>query len=130
MGQAETDLADAAQGRTLPHGLGHPEIPLGAEVKALQQTQEGVAFEDGVLELSDGRELAWRWWGDEGGIPVLRIQGPPASRLSRNPDATVQRELGVRYLMADRPGYGGSTRKPGRGIADIADDLVALLDSF
>jgi pimeloyl-ACP methyl ester carboxylesterase len=34
----------------------------------------------------------------------------------------------VRYLMADRPGFGGSTRKPGRGIADIADDLVALLD--
>jgi pimeloyl-ACP methyl ester carboxylesterase len=103
---------------------------VGAEVRALQQTEDGVAFEDGVLELSDGRELAWRWWGDDGGIPVLRIQGTPASRLSRNPDASVQRELGVRYLMADRPGYGGSTRKPGRGIADVADDLVALLDHF
>jgi pimeloyl-ACP methyl ester carboxylesterase len=31
--------------------------------------------------------------------------------------------------MADRAGYGGSTRKPGRGIADIADDYAELLDA-
>lgn len=91
-------------------------------------TEDGLAFEDGVFTLSDGRELAWRWWGEEGGSPILRLQGTPGSRLSRNPDPRVQIGLGVRYLMADRPGYGGSTRKPGRGIADIADDLVALLD--
>jgi len=99
-------------------------------VRAAQQTEDGLAFEDGVLTLADDRVLAWRWWGDEGGIPVLRIQGTPSSRLNRNPDPNVQRELGVRYLMADRPGYGGSSRKPGRGIADVADDLVALLDHF
>ena len=99
-------------------------------MKAALQTEDGLAYEDGVLTLEDGRELAWRWWGEEGGMPVLRIQGTPSSRLYRNPDADVQRSLGVRYLMADRPGYGGSTRKPGRGIADVVDDLVALLDHF
>jgi pimeloyl-ACP methyl ester carboxylesterase len=98
--------------------------------KSLQLTEDGLAFEDGALTLPDGRDLAWRWWGDEGGIPVLRIQGTPASRLSRNPDPSVQRSLGVRYLTADRPGYGGSTRKPGRGIADVVDDYAALLDHF
>ena len=97
-------------------------------MKALQETEDGLAYEDGILRLPGGRDLAWRWWGDERGIPVFRIQGTPSSRLQRNPDPGVQRELGVRYLMADRPGYGGSTRKPGRGIADVADDLVALLD--
>ena len=96
--------------------------------RAPQRTDDGLDFEDGVLTLADGRELAWRWWGDEGGIPVLRIQGTPSSRLNRNPDSSVQKDLGVRYLMADRPGYGGSTRKPGRGIADVVEDLVALLD--
>ncbi|HEX2647357.1 MAG TPA: alpha/beta hydrolase, partial [Candidatus Dormibacteraeota bacterium] len=95
----------------------------------LQKTEEGRTFEDGVLQLRDGRQLAWRWWGDPDGTPVLRIQGTPGSRKQFNPHRDVPREVGVRYLMADRPGYGGSTRKPGRGIADIADDYVELLDA-
>lgn len=92
-------------------------------------TDDGLAFEDGLLTLRDGRELAWRWWGEEGGTPVLRLQGTPGCRLNRNHNPQIQLDLGVRYLMADRPGYGGSTRKPGRGIADFADDLAALLDA-
>ena len=97
------------------------------EVKeAIQRTEDGVAYEDGVTTLRDGRVMAWRWWGEPGGKPVLRLQGTPASRLYRNPDSSVQRELGVRYLMVDRPGYGGSTRKQGRGIADVADDLAEV----
>jgi pimeloyl-ACP methyl ester carboxylesterase len=103
---------------------------VGDEVTgALQLTDDGLVFEEGVLELRDGRRMAWRWWGDPDGTPLLRIQGTPASRLYRNPDSSVQRDLGVRYLMIDRPGYGGSTRKPGRGIADVADDLAAVLEA-
>lgn len=94
---------------------------------ALQRTEDGLAFEDGVTRLHDGREMAWRWWGEREWRPVLRIQGTPASRLYRNPDPTVQSDLRVRYLMIDRPGYGGSTRKPGRGIADVADDLAEVV---
>ena len=109
--------------------MGHLQVSVGDEMKSLQRTEDGVVFEDGLLELSDGREMAWRWWGDPDGKPVFRIQGTPSSRLQRNPDASVQRNLGVRFLMADRPGYGGSTRKPGRGIADIADDYAQLLDA-
>ncbi len=96
---------------------------------SLQRTDDGRVYEDGALKLRDGRELAWRWWGDPDGTPVLRIQGTPSSRLQHHPDASIQRELGTRYLMADRPGYGGSTRKPGRGIADVADDYAELLDA-
>ncbi len=94
---------------------------------AIQHTEDGVAYEDGITRLPDGREMAWRWWGEPDGTPVFRIQGTPASRLYRNPDSSVQQALGVRYLMIDRPGYGGSTRKPGRGIADVADDLAAVV---
>ena len=103
-----------------------PKARVGASTQGV--TEDGLAFEDGVLTLRDGRELAWRWWGAEGGTPVLKLQGTPGCRLFRNHNPQVQLDLGVRYLMADRPGYGGSTRKPGRGIADFADDLVALLD--
>lgn len=101
----------------------------GSARKQLQKTDDGRTYEDGVLKLRDGRQLAWRWWGDPDGTPVLRIQGTPGSRLQYNPHVDVPREAGARYLMADRPGYGGSTRKPGRGIADVADDYVELLDA-
>ncbi len=94
----------------------------------MPMTEDGVRYEDGELTLHDGRALAWRWWGEPGGIPVLRLQGTPGCRLYRHPDPAVQRGLGVRYLLADRPGYGGSTRLPGRGVGVIAEDLAALLD--
>jgi pimeloyl-ACP methyl ester carboxylesterase len=83
---------------------------------------------DGRLTLRDGRTLAWHEWGVPDGIPVLRLQGTPGSRLSRYPRPEVWERLGVRVIMADRPGYGASTRMPGRGLASVADDLAELLD--
>jgi pimeloyl-ACP methyl ester carboxylesterase len=80
---------------------------------------------DGRLTLRDGRTLAWHEWGVPDGIPVLRLQGTPCSRFARHP---IWERLGVRVIMADRPGYGASTRMPGRGLASVADDLVELLD--
>src|SRR6266851_7540654 len=77
-------------------------------------TEDGLMYEDGELQRRGGRTLAWRWWCEPGGTPVLRLQGTPGSRLYRHPDPAILRDLGVRYLMADRPGYGGSTRSPGR----------------
>lgn len=85
-------------------------------------------FEDGDLELSDGRILGWRVWGERSGRPVLRLQGTPGSRLLRHPHPELWARLGVRMVMADRPGYGRSTRHPGHGLASVADDLARLLD--
>ncbi|MFC8501330.1 alpha/beta fold hydrolase [Pedococcus sp. NPDC057267] len=59
---------------------------------------------------------------------MLRLQGAPGSRLSRYPRTGLWRERGVRMVMADRPGYGRSTRHPGHGLASVADDLAQLLD--
>jgi pimeloyl-ACP methyl ester carboxylesterase len=85
-------------------------------------------FVDGDLVLADGRTLAWRVWGKPDGMPVLRLQGTPGSRVSRYPRMEVWRQLGVRMVMADRPGYGRSTRHPGHGLGSVADDLTELLD--
>src|SRR6202165_2246048 len=87
-------------------------------------TEDGLAFEDGRLERPDGRTLAWRWIGEPGWTPVLRLQGTPGSRLSRHPNPAIQRDLRVRYLLGDRPGYGGSTRLPGPRSAGRAEDPV------
>ncbi|WP_212818685.1 alpha/beta fold hydrolase [Polymorphospora rubra] len=77
------------------------------------------------MTLRDGRTLAWHEWGVPDGIPILRLQGTPGSRFARHP---IWERLGVRVIMADRPGFGASTRMPGRGLASVADDLVELLD--
>jgi pimeloyl-ACP methyl ester carboxylesterase len=85
---------------------------------------------DRVLVLRDGRELAWREYGLPDAEPVLRVQGTPASRMSGWVFEPLWRELGLRVLMIDRPGFGGSTRLPGRGIAVVTDDFVKLLDQL
>jgi pimeloyl-ACP methyl ester carboxylesterase len=86
------------------------------------------AVSDERLTLRDGRTLAWREYGPPGGRPVLRFQGTPGSRYSRHPHEESYQRLGVRAIVADRPGYGASSRLEGRGIAAVADDTAELLD--
>ncbi len=85
---------------------------------------------EGRLTLRDARTLAWHQWGIPDGVPILRLQGTPGSRLSRSPRIDVWERLGLRVIMADRPGFGASTRLPGRGLRVVADDLAQLLDNL
>ena len=80
------------------------------------------------LTLRDGRTLAWCEYGPADGTSVLRFQGTPGSRYSRHPHEDAYERLDVRSIVFDRPGYGASTRLPGRGIAVVADDAAELLD--
>jgi pimeloyl-ACP methyl ester carboxylesterase len=83
---------------------------------------------DGRLTLRDGRTLAWREYGPPDGQPLLRFQGTPGSRFSRHPHEDAYERLYVRVIAFDRPGYGASTRLPGRGVSVVADDAAELLD--
>lgn len=83
---------------------------------------------DARLMLRDGRVLAWCEYGQREGRSVLQFQGTPGSRYSRHAKQEAYLDLGVRVIVADRPGYGASTRLPGRGMTVVADDAVALLD--
>jgi len=87
-----------------------------------------LAMSEGRLTLSDGRTLAWREYGPPDGRPLLRFQGMPGSRNSRHPHEESYDRFGVRVIVADRPGFGVSTRLEGRGISVVAADAVALLD--
>ncbi len=86
---------------------------------------DGVPFEDGRLVVRDGRTLAWRVWGRARDRAVVRLQGPAGSRLARG---TNPLEAGARLVMFDRPGFGASSRLPGRGLSVVADDAAELLD--
>lgn len=80
--------------------------------------------------LPDGRQVHWRIWGDPEGRPLLRLQGTPGSRLSIPPLHQEWADLRLRVIMTDRPGFGLSTRLPGRGLLDVVDDYAHLLDQL
>ncbi|MFC7278413.1 alpha/beta fold hydrolase [Paractinoplanes rhizophilus] len=77
----------------------------------------------------DGRVLRYCLHGPADGFPVVAHNGTPSTRFRRPDQIAVMHECGVRVLMADRPGYGGSTRRPGRSVADVAEDVRALADA-
>ena len=64
------------------------------------------------------------------GIPVLVHYGTPNSRLQYAPDVASAAERGMRFITYDRPGYGGSSPRPGRSVADCADDVRAICSSL
>jgi pimeloyl-ACP methyl ester carboxylesterase len=78
--------------------------------------------------LPDGRRLAYASAGDPDGTPVVVHHGTPGSRLFAALFADEARDVGVRLVVPDRPGYGRSTPPPaGWTWTDWPDDLAALL---
>src|SRR4051812_36952004 len=89
---------------------------------------------DGVrdrrLERPDGRTVAFCEWGDASGTPLLRVPGTPGSRYSLRADRSGWAERNLWAITTERPGFGASTRLEGRGFAEPADDLAAVLDEL
>ena len=83
-----------------------------------------------ILLQSGGRRLAIEQCGEPEGKPVFLMHGTPGSRLGPRPRAIVLHQLGVRLIAFDRPGYGGSDRKFGRTVADVATDVAAIADAL
>ena len=79
-----------------------------------------------TVRTSDGRVLAVEEAGDPAGRPVLVQGGTPGSRLLYGPHARDAAERGLRLIGYDRPGYGGSSPRPGRAVADCAGDVRAI----
>jgi pimeloyl-ACP methyl ester carboxylesterase len=83
------------------------------------------------LPLPDGRTLAVAEWGDPNGKPVITFHGTPGSRIGYWTDEPgIWKRFGLRRLSFDRPGYGDSTRLPGRSVADVVPDVVAIADAL
>lgn len=85
---------------------------------------------DTVVELSDGRRLAYAEYGEPTGVPVFLFHGLPGSRRAWGllPDNPIPQ--GLRIVAPDRPGYGRSDPKPGRTLLDWAADVVELADTL
>ena len=78
--------------------------------------------------LPDGRSLEVIISGPAEGVPLVFHLGTPASAAQFGTIRRAAAERGLRLVTWSRPGYGGSTRLPGRSVADVAADTVAVLD--
>jgi pimeloyl-ACP methyl ester carboxylesterase len=78
----------------------------------------------------DGRTLRVHLAGAEDGFPVLAHHGTPSAGIFYAGWSDDARARGVRLIGYDRPGYGGSTRRPGRSVADVVDDVRAIAEAL
>ena len=82
-----------------------------------------------VLQLSDGRNLAYSEYGDLNGEPVFHCHSIFGSRLELALDADkISKQKNVRLIVLDRPGYGASDPYPKTSFTIWSKDLVQLAD--
>ena len=81
-----------------------------------------------TLSTPDGRLLDVWVSGPEGAVPLLFHHGTPSSGLPLRALQRATSTRGLRLVSWSRPGYGGSTRRPGRRVVDDADDVAVVLD--
>ena len=73
-----------------------------------------------ALTLNDGRILTYLDLGDPSGSPVVYFHGAPSGKLETEFFVLDERarRAGVRLIVADRPGVGGSTGVASRTLLD------------
>jgi pimeloyl-ACP methyl ester carboxylesterase len=57
------------------------------------------------------------------------VPGTPGSRFGLRADRSLWAARRLRAITTERPGFGASSRLPGRGFEEPADDLAAILDT-
>jgi pimeloyl-ACP methyl ester carboxylesterase len=83
------------------------------------------------LALADGRTFrAYDTAPGHKGVAVVWHHGTPNIGLPPEPLFETSDRLGIRWISYDRPGYGGSTRRPGRDLAAAAADATAVADAL
>lgn len=80
------------------------------------------------LPLAGGGQLAYALYGQPDGRPVHFMHGFPSSRLLASLVHEKARAAGVCLVAADRPGFGESTPRRGRTLADWPSLVAALAD--
>ncbi len=81
-----------------------------------------------TVRVAGGRSVTVESWGDSAGMPIFLLHGTPGSRSGPRPRTSFLYRLGVRLISYDRPGYGQSSRHPGRAVKEAAADIRAIAD--
>jgi pimeloyl-ACP methyl ester carboxylesterase len=80
-----------------------------------------------VVDLPDGRRLEVLVAGETTGLPLVFHWGTPGAAVLYPPMVEAARRRGLRTIVYSRAGYGESTARPGRAVADVAEDVEAVL---
>jgi pimeloyl-ACP methyl ester carboxylesterase len=83
-----------------------------------------------IVYLTDGRQLEVLAAGPETGLPLVMHNGTPVGLAAYPAMAEAAAARGLRLVMCARPGYGESTPRPGRRVADVTQDVAAVLDQL
>jgi pimeloyl-ACP methyl ester carboxylesterase len=82
------------------------------------------------LTRPDGRVIEFLVVGPEDGLPLVLHEGTPCGLVLYSPTLQAAAVRGLRVILAARPGYEGSTPRPGRRVVDVAEDTAAVLDDL
>ncbi|WP_323033987.1 alpha/beta fold hydrolase [Paracoccus sp. (in: a-proteobacteria)] len=77
-----------------------------------------------LIEMSDGRKIAWTWMGAKRGVPVVMLRGLPMTYLLPGDGEARLRDAGICLYVPSRPGHGNSTMDPSLDV--MSDNLVVL----
>jgi pimeloyl-ACP methyl ester carboxylesterase len=80
------------------------------------------------LQLPDGRAIDVWQAGPPDGDPLVFHHGTPGAGLPFDHHLRLMAERGLRHVSWTRAGYGSSSRRRGRTVADDAGDGAAVLD--
>jgi pimeloyl-ACP methyl ester carboxylesterase len=80
--------------------------------------------------LADGRSLEVSVSGPDQATPLVFHHGTPSDWTQYRPFAEAVAVRGLRLVSYSRPGYGDSSRQPGRTIADCAADTLAIVEQL
>ena len=83
-----------------------------------------------LVRTSDGRDIEYLTAGPDDGLPLVVHEGTPIGLSLNSRLATTAAERNLRIVLAARPGYEGSTPRPGRTVADVVQDTAAVLDAL
>jgi len=78
-------------------------------------------------QLPDGRLLDIRVSGPADGLPLVFHHGTPGAATPIHALERAVHARGLRLVTTSRPGYGQSTRQPGRSVVDVVADIEVVL---
>ena len=83
-----------------------------------------------LVTLPDGRDVDLLMAGPADGLPLVMHEGTPIGLVLYPPTVQAAQDRNLRPILMARPGYERSTPRPGRRVADVAADVVAVLDAL